>query len=198
MSEDLDKKYSMFYPKSKNSLLMDYPELAKIETFKNLNPGDILFVWYMGCKSSPFANEDNERVKIEKSLVESYSDSMASKFREKYIAGNFPEKVRLAIHEMRKFEVGPRVRAKKMVETIMGNYEKLIDVNINGNEFTNKDGEVDWSKKKAYIDSCKTVSTALPTLISQAEGGFSLSEAEDGKEIEISSEDLVDTFHQTQ
>ena len=197
MEEDLDKKYSMFYPKSKHGLLLDYPELAKNETFKNLGKEDLLFVWYMACKSSPFSKEENPRILREKSMNESYSHNALNRVREKYLAGDFPEKIRYAIQEMRKFEVGPRVRAKKMVETILGNYEKLIDIDTK-TEFITDKGDVDWSKKKAYIDACKTVSSNLPTLISQAEGGFSLSEAEEGKEIEINSEDLVDKFHQTE
>ena len=194
MSEELEKKYSMFYPKTKSSLLMDYPELAKIEIFKKLGKEDMLFVWYMGCKSSPFYNEEIPRKKREKCMTEAYSHQALQRNKEKFLAGDFPEKIRLAIHEMTRFEVGPRMRAKKMVETIMGNYEGLIDIDIK-KEFITEKGEVDWSKKKAYIDACSTVSRALPTLISQAEGGFSLSETEDGKEIDLSSEDLVDKFH---
>jgi len=194
MSEEVDKKYSMFYPKTKSSLLMDYPELAKIETFKKLGKEDMLFVWYMGCKSSPFYNEENPRVKREKCMTEAYTHQALERNKEKFLAGDFPEKIRIAIHEMTRFEVGPRMRAKKMIETIMGNYEGLIDIDIK-KEFITEKGEVDWTKKKAYIDACSTVSKVLPNLINQAEGGFSLSETEDGKEIDLSSEDLVDKFH---
>jgi len=194
MSEEVDKKYSMFYPKTKSSLLMDYPELAKIETFKKLGKEHMLFVWYMGCKSSPFYNEENPRVKREKCMTEAYTHQALERNKEKFLAGDFPEKIRIAIHEMTRFEVGPRMRAKKMIETIMGNYEGLIDIDIK-KEFITEKGEVDWTKKKAYIDACSTVSKVLPNLINQAEGGFSLSETEDGKEIDLSSEDLVDKFH---
>ena len=39
-------KYSLFSPKSKRGLSIDYKELYKIESFKRLGKEEQLFVWY--------------------------------------------------------------------------------------------------------------------------------------------------------
>lgn len=191
------RKLSMFYPKTKQGLLHDYPELKKIELFRKLSKYELLFVWYMGCESSPFARESNDRVKIENSLIEAYGERKAETMKGAFIAGNYKEDIRHGINIMRNFEIGPRIRAKMMVEKIMGNYEELIDIDTE-TEFKDKDQEEDWTKKKAYIDSCAKISQTLPTLISQAEGSFGIVEKEDGEEIELNSDDLIDEFHENQ
>ena len=194
--EEQGKRYSMFYPKTKRGLLSDYPELKKIESFSKLSRAELLFVWYYACKASPFYGEENDEVRVKKALKESFGKTAGLDITSRYVAGNFVDKIRTAITEISRFEPGPRIRAKMMVEKILANYEKLIDVNVNGKvEFTNKDGEIDWSKKKAYIDACNTVSKALPTLITQSEGGFGITEVEEGETIELNSEDLIDVFH---
>jgi len=191
------KKLSMFYPKSKQGLLNDYPELKKIDVFKKVNKSELLFVWFYACKASPFAGEELDRVRIEKSVLEAFGQRTADKLRGSYIAGNYSEKIRNAINEMRKFEFGPRVRAKMMIEKIMGNYESLVDIDPE-TEFKDKDQEEDWTKKKAYIDSCAKISSVLPTLINQAEGGFGITEKEGGDEVVIDNDDLMDEFHENQ
>jgi hypothetical protein len=195
MEENLEyvKKLSMFYPSTKKGILLDYPELAKRDSFRTLSRSEILFVWYYACKSSPFNKEEDDKIKIEASLVQAFGKK-AKAVRSTYMAGNMGEKVKTAITEMRTFEIGPRIRAKLMVEKIMSNYEKLVDVNLE-EDFKNKDGEIDWTKKKAYIDASSTISKTLPALIGQSEGGFGISEKEDGDILEISSADLIETFH---
>jgi len=188
-----NKQFSMFYPRTKNGLLSDYPELKRVEIFTKLNRFDLLFAWYFACKASPFAYEESDKIRTELSLVETYGKK-ADELRGAFMAGNFDDKLRVGIVEMRRFEIGPRIRAKMMTEKIMENYEKLIDVNLKS-EFLNKDGEVDWTKKKAYIDACSTISKSIPLLINQAEGGFGISEKEEGDFIEINAEDLIEQFH---
>lgn len=198
MSDNVEyvKRLSMFYPETKKGILLDYPELAKRDAFRNLSRSEALFVWYYACKASPFKYEEDDKEKIELSLEQSFGKK-ADAVRNTYIAGNFSEKVKTAIAEMRTFEIGPRIRSKMMIEKIMSNYEKLVDVNVSM-DFLNKDGETDWTKKKAYIDSCSTISKTLPALISQSEGGFGISEKEDADILEISSSELIESFHKQQ
>jgi len=191
------KEYSMFYPKSKLGLKSDYPELASNPIFESLSNNEMLYVWYYACKASPFSKEDDLRLRADKSVMEAFGPNKGPQVRTAYLAGNYSEKVRAAIIEMTKFQIGPRIRAKLMIEKIIGNYEELIDINTKS-EFINKDGDVDWTKKKAYIDACATVSKNLGNLINQAEGSFGVQEKEEGDVIEIDSQDLIDSFHETQ
>jgi len=197
MTKEEIRKLSMFYPKTKRGLLVDYPELEKIDVFRSMNKQELLFAWYFGCRSSPFEREEDIKIKVEKCLVESYGERLSETLKGKYIAGNFPDKLREGIAQMQKFQIGPRVRSKMMVEKIMSNYAKLIEIDVK-TEFLNKDKEEDWTKKKAYIDSCAKISATLPILINQSEGGFGIIEKEDGEVIELESENLIDEFHATE
>ena len=116
------RRLSMFYPKTRKGLSVDYPELSKVAAFKNLNKHQLLFVWYYACKASPFYREEDYSVKAEQSLIESHGVKAAEGLMGKFKSGSFPEVIRVAIAEMSKFEVGPRIQAKLMVEKIMNNY----------------------------------------------------------------------------
>ena len=196
LSKDSKKEYSMFYPRTKAGLLSDYPELRKVQVLAGLNRYDILFCWYYACKSSPFIYEEDPKERTMLALEAAYGNNKADRLKGAYLAGNFSEKVRAGIHEMAKFQIGPRVRAKLMVENIMTNYESLVNINPTS-EFI-KDGETDWTKKKAYIDACATISKNLPTLISQSEGSFGVTEDVKGDVGELDAEDLIDAFHESQ
>lgn len=191
------EKLSMFYPKTTKGLVIDYPEIASNPVLKALNKNDLLFVWYYACRASPFVKEDNNSVKIENAAKEAYGRTINEGLLQKLLAGNFSDKMRHAIVEMEKFQVGPRIRAKMMVEKIMGNYSTLVDIDPK-TDFQDKDGEEDWTKKKAYIDSCAKISSALPLLISQSEGGFGMIETEPGEAIDINPHDIIDAFHDTE
>jgi len=194
--EERIKSLSMFYPKTKSGILSDYPELRKIDVFQRLSPVEILFVWYFACKSSPFMHEDDAEERMKLAINESFGKK-APEVMGAFVAGRYSEKIRSAILEMQKFEIGPRIRAKLMIEKIMKNYEELIDIDVD-TEFKDKDQEEDWTKKKAYIDSCAKISSVIPMLITQSEGSFGLTEKEAGKEVTINSDDLIEKFHQTQ
>lgn len=191
-------KYSLFNPRSARSLKEDYPELLKIKELKSLSRHELLFVWYYACKASPFYNKENDRERVINSIKFSYGTSLSMAEKNRLIDGNFKEHIKLAIAKMRKYEPGPRIRAKKMIDNMLTNWEKLIDINVNDeNQFTDKDGAVDWSKKKAYIDASAKVSESLPKIIVLAEGGFGV--ADDNSEIDDviihGGGSLIDKFH---
>ena len=192
-----EKMYSMFYPKNVKTFKTDYPELLKNQKYSGLSNNEMLFVWYFACEASPFSKEDNDKVRCEMSVNEAFGRK-AEELMSVYLNGNYKEEVRGAINEMKSYRIGPRVRSKLMIEKIMANYEKMVDIDPS-KEFINEDSDgTDWSKKKAYIDACANISKTLPNLISQAEGGFGVSEKEAGKEIEIDSASLIDKFQQMQ
>ena len=194
-NDNLDiQKLSMFYPKTKKGLIVDYPELSNYEVFKSLSKYELLFVWYFACKSSPFIREEDPKIRAERSILESFGQNAKADIRSRYMSSNFPEKIRVAVAEMQKFEIGPRIRAKMMVEKIMTNYSELVDIDVK-TEFKDKDQEEDWTKKKAYIDSCAKISSALPTLIVQSEGTFGITQKDDGETVEIEASSIIDAFH---
>lgn len=196
MDKKRDINNSLFAPKSKRGLLIDYPELKKHEDLKKLrDPKDLLFVWYFASKSSPFYDIEKPEERAKQCIKHVYGEDIAHHKAENFISGNFDDKIGTAIALMASFNPGPRIRAKKMVEKILSNYEKLIDIDAsNDEEFLGKDEKVDWSKKKAYVDTCATVSASLPRLISQTEAGFGI--ADESGDQDMLSGELLDDFHE--
>jgi len=192
-------QYSMFYPNSKRELHKEFPELLDIPGFKSLNRSEQLFVWYLGCKASPYYDMDDINERVKKCVEEAFGNQIQPDVKKRYLAGNISDKLKTAVKYMTNFELSVRVRSKKMIEKILSNYETLVNVDVKtGTEFKNKDGEVDWTKKKAYIDSMKVVSQNLPTLIKQAEGSFGITEEETQIQPEFGDGEILTDFFENQ
>lgn len=193
LEEEIKKKYSIFYPKSVHGLHSDYPEIKKVREFQGIAKMDLLFVWYYACEGSPFANIHNEKERIQKSIDEVWRKPKMDMV-ERYLAGNFPEKVKIAISKMRAFRVAPRVMAMKMTENILNNWRAITDIDASDdNYFKGKDG-VDWAKKNAFIEAGATISKNIGTVLSQVEGSYSVSDKQDEQDI-ADFENLIEDFH---
>lgn len=189
---ELKKKYSIFYPKTVRGLLSDYPEIKKVREFQ-INKMDLLFVWYYACEGSPFAGIADDKERTMKSIEEVWKKPPMDMV-EKYIAGNFPEKVKIAISKMRSFRVSPRVMAMKMMENTLNNWRAITDIDASDDAyFVGKDG-VDWAKKKAFIEAGATISKNIGTVLSQVEGSYSVSEKQDEQDM-ADFDNLIEDFH---
>lgn len=196
-------EYSIFKPKSSRGIFTDYPELRKMG-FSKLNNEEMLFVWYYACESSPFVNIDSDRNRVQRAIDESYHKKGdirgISKVQEsEMLGGKFTSKISAAITEMKKFKVGPRARANMIIEKGFKNMETILDIDASdASMFLNKDDEVDFSKKKAYIDSLAKASDLMPKLIDQLEGRFSLTDDKGDGDTTFDGESLLDTFHENE
>jgi hypothetical protein len=195
-------EYSIFKPKSSRGMFLDYPGLRKIGAFSNLSPDEMLFVWYYGCESSPCVNLEPERTRIEESLNNSMlrdGKRMSKEQKDRLLQGEFSAKITLAIEYMQKFKVGPRIRAKMMVEKGFENLEKILDIDAgNSANFLNKDGEIDFTKKKAYVDTLAKATDILPKVIDQLEGGFNVSKDKSDVDEAFNGEKIIENYHENQ
>lgn len=189
--------FSLFAPKSERDIRNDYPELREVEEFKKLSKSDMLFIWYYACEASPLAatKSDQKRAQVSIDYIRRINPNLITGKFEKYAILEFDYQMEAAINRMMKYRMGIRVRAKKMIDSILSNYEKIACVDINGAEFLDKEGSKDFTKIKAYVDSSKTMSTNLPGLIEQAERGFSVTEDEyQGSEDMGDGDTLMDDY----
>jgi len=195
-SEDKTAKYSMFLPKSGRSILLDYPELGKAlgESGRSLNKSELLFSWFYACKASPLFKVERFEDRVTGCLNASFKGKINKADRQRYISGDFPAKIEHAIDIISRFEPGPRIRGKLMIEKILTNFEKMVDEEINDSHFMDEEGKIDFSRKKAYIDAQKNIVATLPALITQAEGGFSVSKIDDQDE---EMESFIDEWHKS-
>lgn len=195
--------YSIFAPKSSRALYVDYPELRQYKQLKDLRSHEILFVWYYACESSPFYHISDDFVRAKKSAEKScYTGnklSISGPEFQNLINLKFPPKVERAIPIMIKFKVGPRIRAKMLYEKAFDNIQKILDVDASDEtQFLNKDSEVDWTKKKAFVDTISSATKNIPELVKQLEDNFSVSSKSDDENDEdgFDGMSLADEFHE--
>ena len=189
--------FSLFAPKTDKGLFFDYPELREFAELKSLNKKDLLFVWYYACEVSPFSKISSDQKRAISSLeavnknLGRFSDSMMKT----YSNLAFPPKIDEAIKRMSGFRVGIRVRAKMMIEKTMTNYEDIVSMDVNGEDFIDEKGERDFDKQKKYVDATTTIMKHLPVLIQQAETGFSISQKGDDR-MDDDMDSFMDDYHE--
>lgn len=187
-------RYSLFYPSSKREITADYPELLKYQEFKGMPSKDLVFVWYYGCKASPFYPIDDERKRIEKCLEKAFPDEKERRKNWDRFFDGFETKIRNAVDRMESFEPNARVRMKQMTEKMFENMQRVLQINADdiNEEFMDKDGYVDWAKKKSYIDSVSKANEALPHILKNLESSFGVVEDEDDENEEFYDGSLMD------
>lgn len=172
-----------------------HKEIAENKKLGDLVGDDLLFVWYYACKSSPINPDIPDAMRATAAAFEAIKDPEKKK---RYASLNFPEKIKAAIEEMKKFNPDVRMVAKRIIQNMFHTLEKMSqtqaedfeyqDVNSKGEEVT----KIDWSGRKQFIDSVAKTADTLPILIKQMEEGFGLSDAK-GKE--IGAEKSIDKYH---
>ena len=175
----------LFGPKNEKDLKRQYPELGKEPEFAPLTVSELLFVWWYANPTSPLCTDDNmaDKMRITSAYAEAFSKSPDDSRKKKYYSNDFPDRIKLAIDRMRKYNPSVRVRSRQMVETIMKNYEQLVKMELS--DFEEVDGEtgekkINWTGRNSYVTSAKNIAEALPGLIKQVEEGFGITETKDG------------------
>lgn len=180
-----EKRMVLFGPKNGRDLKRQYPELNNVPEFDKLNISELLFVWWFSNPTSPLVTDDNLPEKQRAGFA--YEEAFANKnedVRNEYLSLNFPDRIRLAIDVMRKFNPTVRIRARMIVEKILSKYEKMVDVEMDEFKTIDKDGneEINWTGRNNYVSSAAKISETLPRLIEQVEQGFGVTESKAGEE----------------
>lgn len=190
----------LFAPKSDRGLRIDYPELSGIKEFESLRKNEMLFVWYYGCKSSPYFNLDWKETDIIKKCVEKSQLNVNKEFLE----GKFPDKIKSAVLVMNRFEPALRIIARQeAAKTLLDNRKLtslILDNEGNNIQFQSKEGDVDFMKKKHYQKMLSDASADLPVLIQRAEQGFGLTEKSkskvEDKNLDDGGKSFAETYHE--
>lgn len=203
-------KFSLFAPRTKNSLTKDYPELKNNSALKELEGKKLLFSYFLGCKTSPYYEEYNssdlnERQKaVDRARIDSgYIIKDQRQFNDVFKQLNFPPEIRKAIQAFNLYEPSVRIRIKMMKEKMLNNFEKIIDVNIEGKEFevVTKDGaftgEKDYDKISKYVGACSNIEKLTDDILKSLESGYGISS--DDKEEAKTGEGIsyIDAKHET-
>jgi hypothetical protein len=187
MEQELPK--ILFKPQA-GKLRQIYPELKANKKFEDIPNDEFLFVWYYACLSSPIDPGLPDAIRARTAAAEALKDHDKKR---KFSSLEFPEKIKEAIEEMKKYNPDVRMLAKRIIQTTFNNLEKLT--NVDTDSFTYEDAEgkkrTDWTGRKQYVDSVAKISETLPSLIAQMEHGFGI--VEDKERVMKKS---IHTFHE--
>ena len=199
--------YSLFVPRGKVGLAQDYPELKKNPFLNTLRKDKLLFAWYLGCEGSPcFEAYNSDDSRDRKSALEFARKKSQLKVPEyefaDYLEKDYlPSDIKKGVEIFGNFKVGVRVRLKKMIESMLNNFEKVINVDIDSPDFNiiGKDGENtgerDYDKIKKYTDTCINIRNKFSEILEQAEQSFGISETEEDDKFEV-GQSFIDLKHE--
>jgi len=115
----------MFEPTARD-MKLDYPELAEVEEFKKLNARELKFCWYMGSRTSPFANM-NKKKRLKVASATAWGGYHAQKKQIKELAeGKLTDDIIVGINKMSTFNPSVRLKAKFMQEYIFEKMQTII------------------------------------------------------------------------
>lgn len=170
--ENREVEIQLFGVEHKGDIKRDYPELAKIEEFKDLSPHEVRFCWLVGNRTSPiFALERGERLRKAAAIVwgENYRSNPKAKIKEIVSStgeDDMPEDILKGIYKMNTFNPGYRLKAKLMAEYIFETLSTLIIIS------DTEKMAMDTDEKKKYSDFVIKVSSELQGMVERLESSY--------------------------
>lgn len=161
--------FSMFEP-SDGEMKYDYPELADVDEFRELNNNELKFVWYFAASSSPIKNLAN-KPRAKKAVSLAYGRFKTKESVKQLMECNFPDDIETAIKVMRSYRMAYRIKAKLAQEYI---FDRMLEI-VQLNDETPVEN-MDFEERKKYTDVAQKVSSHLPELLRNVEYSFGLTD----------------------
>jgi hypothetical protein len=157
----------LFGVSHEGDLEREYPALAKIEEFKDLDPKEVRFCWLVGNRTSPiFKIERWERIRKALKIVWGANYSSYPTIKELAKAkdeSELPEDILKGILKMNTFSPSYRLRAKLMDEYIFEALNGLIVISPSEMD------DMDIDDKKKYADLAIKVGSELGGMVERIE-----------------------------
>jgi hypothetical protein len=182
----------LFVPVVSKDLRKTYPELARIEEFKDMNSSDLKFCWYYAIY---FADLEDVKQKVKKSIDHSYGDVISRIDHDRFMKLDFPDRILVAIKKFETFDIGVRFRARMITERQLQAFEKLSIADVDNvgkvliydeDDRNHEDaiGEKrDWTQVNAFVNTQVKINESLPELINRMEEGFGIKTSKSVKTI---------------
>jgi hypothetical protein len=192
----------LYGPRDGKSLRKTYPDIEDNPVFKDMPNDDLLFSWYIGIPGSPIDDELIDKVRFQAAAKKCFPAN--KKKQQEFGGGDLPEKVRLAIEEFKRKSPEARLLAKRMTQKTFEKFQELLNVDVEKDfvdvrQFKNEQGEVEtvrevnWSGRKAYVDSATKIVESLPDLVKKIEEGFGITDKK--KSEQVAGRKPIDLFH---
>ena len=148
--------YSMWQPKSKLDLFLDFPDLRTVPALKLDSPKKLLFVWYYACRCSRAKELNEKRERITYAVKMAWGKRPPKDILEAYLEERWGKAVEEAISAMRTYEPEPRMIMKLMAG------EQIIRIKQMMEDRT--DEPKTWDEKLAYVKFTKAAFEQLRDL----------------------------------
>lgn len=169
----------LFEPSSR-MMKSEYPELAQVSEFVELNDSEMRFVWYWAAQTSPYVTNGSFDTK-EKALNCLRESGLISKIapeeKADYQNQRFPPKIVKAVNIMSSFQPHVRARSKRLLENMLSNLETMAYIN------PEEIAIMDIASKREYSQFVKNTANVLTDLVSGVENAFGV------KEVKVTAQD---------
>lgn len=172
--EEKDKPI-LYGPTTGKHLKKMYPELALEPLFKEVKNDELLFAWYLGCKSSPIDPDWGEEIRYAQSALMAFPNDLLK--RKQYAAKNVPDDVKLAVEKMATYSPKARELAARTLQNHFHNMLEMSQIEVKKDfQYIDKEGNelIDWTARNQYMSSVKTATEILPNLLKLMEEGFGI------------------------
>ena len=189
LKELSEKNYLLFAPRKGRDLKTEYSELNQTEQFKRLSKDEMLFVWYMACVSSPFAEFKDEE-KLDTVIDLSFPKKFRDAKRTEYQGRSFPTHIREALVKMRSYDLPHRLRNRVFCEQFYANLEHISKVKV-----ADENGKVDFAQAKDYANMISSVTKTMRELSAMLENTDGFGVAEEDPSMKLQKGDALRAFH---
>ena len=189
LKELSEKNYLLFAPRKGRDLKTEYSELNQTEQFKRLSKDEMLFVWYMACVSSPFAEFKDEE-KLDTVIDLSFPKKFRDAKRTEYQGCTFPTHIREALVKMRSYDLPHRLRNRVFCEQFYANLEHISKVKV-----ADESGKVDFAQAKDYANMISSVTKTMRELSAMLENTDGFGVAEEDPSMKLQKGDALRAFH---
>lgn len=189
--ERKEVEIQLFNETNEGDLLREYPELAKMDEFKDLDPKKVKFCWLVGNRTSPiFKLDRTERILRALKIVwgQHYAKNPTIQDIVKSKGGeDMPEDILKGIYKMNTFSPSHRLKAKLMAEYIFEALNELIVVSPTEMQ------AMDIDDKKKYADLAIKVSSELNGMVERIESSYGVKtiDRKNKKQIQVKINDIM-------
>ena len=167
---------------------LKYPELKRHEEFEALPVKGLIWVWWYANPTSPIVDWSPNKKAEEAFKRSKFTPTKAQK--EDMLKGRFGDDFAYAIQKMASIDSGARFKGRKMIVSILKQYERIIELGATGfvkktikgeGENASVEEETDYQK---YVNTSAKIAETVPMLIQKVEEGFGVALSNDGDDDE--------------
>lgn len=173
----------LYGPRTGKHLRSLYPEIGRHPVLSAIKSDDLLFAWYMGIPNSPCDHDWAEEMRLTHAVSRSFTTKDK---KDKYINRDYPDEVKQAIKIFEAMSPEGRLKAKLMTQRTFLKWEQMLNVDVDKDflitrfigkgEDREEIKEMDWTGRKQFIDSSKTIIQSLPEMLQKLEEGYGITE----------------------